>query len=313
MIEQHVGRGGSSDSSKSERVRRFLVTGQPDTVLFDPELPQLGSVYPGGNPNVPFPLTLDRYDVSPVGDNVHSWVDCIYTNARSGRLDPSADRTKPGFATWEFTFQQHQVDFPSLLKYPLLVPGADIPAANTPALDAKIHKVTETMTVATYSAVLQGVSRAQIDLIRAQDNNIHKMPDGRIWLFSAGDLRQTEKSAWEVTYTWGLDVGTPEPPSYINPNDPNRPGTIYQWIVDLDGDASGIPANQRRFLYSPTPREDMWQYIDASIAIQAGLLVRSPFHVIKYEVPSSMVPRFFQHCPYRYSPDGWQGLPGFNP
>lgn len=299
-VEQLESRAGPTDLSKSERARTFLVDGLPDTALFDAQLQAqapLGGVYPGGNSQVPFPLICDRYEVRRLGGTQFSLVDAIYSNDRRGRLNPAPDRTRPTYTTWEISYQKTQVDFPSILRYPLLVPGADVPAANTPTLDAKLHKISETLLVVHYSAVLQGLARPSIDLIHAQDNKIHKMPDNRIWLFSAGDIRQTEKSAWEVTYTWVRDTGTVTPGNYLN--------GPYQSFINL---------GNGRSLYSPGESLDLWVNIDPTVAIDpTASYVRSPFHVITYTIQGDMTPLFYQFMPYGYQPLGWQNLPGFNP
>jgi hypothetical protein len=295
-------REGATDSSKDERRRLFRVdVGNPDSALFDAGLPALGTVYPtppGHDPNPFFPLILDRYEVQQMGDGQNTVVTCIYTNDRRGRINPAPDRTKPAFTTWEITYQKTQIDFPSLLRYPLLVPGADVPATDTPTLDPKVHKITETLMVVNYSTVLQFVSRDQINAVQLQNNRIHRMPDNRIWLFTAGDIRQTEKAAWEVTYTWTRDTGTTLFPNYL--------GGEYQDFIDLGGG---------RELWSPTILSvDEWSRIDAGVLNDpTAVYLRSPFHVITYVVTSDLEPQFYNFLPYRYDANGWQSLPGFRP
>lgn len=117
---------GASDGAKDERTRRFLVDFEPDQALNDPSLPPFHSAYPAGNPAAPFPLLLDRYNIVEVvksPDHVRCIVEAVYTNDRRGRLAPSPDRTRPGYSSWEATYQDTQISFPTLIRYTLRVPG----------------------------------------------------------------------------------------------------------------------------------------------------------------------------------------------
>lgn len=291
-------RVGDTDSSKDYRVRRFLVdTPNPDMALTDGDLPPMHSVYPAGNPNIPFPLIVDRYSVDEVGLPTHTVVVAHYTNDRRGRLNPLADRTRPTFDTLEYDTTDTTVDFYEILVYLLRVPGAAVLEANTPTTDVKTYKISESLDVITHSVSLSPFRLDAARTIGTQKNRIHKMPNGEIWLFKGGVIRQTEKSAWEVTYTWVFDKGTPEPTTF----DTHVAGT-YTGVMSL---------GPNRTLYTPPPRLNAWpNLLDPTLPVDLGVYIRSPYHIVKYWLPETFVPHFFEHCPYKYDPLGWQRLPG---
>jgi hypothetical protein len=301
--EKFKSRDGSGDPVKGERYRRFYVPLPPDTAHTWPELPQPGDPFPGQPPGQIFAIRMDRYDVEPEDDGM-TIVTCVYTNDRSGRLNPSPDRTEPNFRSWSMDFQESVVNFPTVITYPLKIPGETGGGANGRTADTTIYTIPEQLIVWERSVVLSNITFDEVRRIGAQNNKIHKIGD-RAYRFKAGRCHQTERTAWETTYTWIEDPGTPPPLGLLGafsyPG--NGGGNQYAGPVPV-----GNPIDERNIYVPPKLGNLLAQQI-------AGLndprqYVRSPFHQIGFELTKDMVPQFWQHCPYEVEANGWQSLPG---
>jgi hypothetical protein len=295
--EQFKSRDGSGDPVKGERYRRFYVPLPPDTAHTWPELPQSGDPFPGQPPGQIFTIRMDRYDVAPADDGM-SIVTAVYTNDRSGRLNPSPDRTEPAFKSWSMDFQESVIDFPTVLTYPLKIPGETGPAGQGRTADTTIYKISEQVIVWERAVVLSNVTFDELRRIGAQNNKIHKIGD-RAYRFKAGRLHQTERTAWETVYTWIEDAGTLAPL-----------GILGSFTYPANGGpvTVGPPADERQIYVPPRLTNQLLQQITG--LADTRQYVRSPFHQIGFELTTGMVPQFWQHCPYEVEANGWQQLPG---
>lgn len=296
-------RGGPTDGSKSRRTRKFFVPAPPDTALLDPLVPQRGSVYPGALPNQPFPLILDSYNVDPIGDaDNQTFVTCIYTNDRSGRLNPAPDTTHPNFASDSINFQDTVAELPTIYRYRLKIPGAAQFEVDTPTAEEKGYKVEEVLTVRQYRVSLNPFNYKTISVLRAASGKLHMASDGSWWRFKVGRCQQTEKSAWETEYTWTNDSGTPAIMGINTTSDPTEPGSPPYRPV-------GDPGDGVRW-YFPPYGPNLMNGFGGNTA-DPKLYTRSPWHILTYVLTKNMVPQWSQFCPYDASqPNGWKTLPG---
>lgn len=293
---------GSTDiANKNQRTRVWLVAAPPPAALtFDPLLPQLGSPYPYGNPNAPFPLTLDRYDVEPFEDGNQSIVTLVYTNDRSGRLRPVPDQTRPNYQEWSIDIQKSTQEIPSVLVFPQPVPGANVLETETPDAEPKVYKVAHTYGVYEVTVPLQSMTTATVDAIRAQTDHIHLIGQ-HYYRFEPGKINHVEPNVWLATYSWIGDDG----------------------CLDLTGipfQGSG-PTNARWFFVGPAADNRVWYFPEITQnMLPPGPgpnppalpdMVRSPFHVLTYALRKDMLPEFSQFCPFVLDDLlGWRSLPG---
>lgn len=289
-------RGGATDPVKGKRVRVFYVDRAPDSALTDPELPQPNSIYPTQGPGTLFPLKLDSYDWE-VAENGNTYVYCNYSNDRTGRLSPHPDTTHPDFKGWDIDEQDTSIDWPTLVRYRLKVPGESGGTAYTPAVDPTIYKIAESLTIFSRRVVLTNVTAVDLAKIRAQNGHLHKLPDGNVYRFKSGRATQTEVNAYETSYTFISDPGTPAPGHWR--------GAAYP--------ESGVipipPAAEEREFYGPPVEQNNLIYLDPTLN-DGKRYTRSPFHIIDYVLDKDFKPIWHQFCPYTYEPNGWQQLPG---
>jgi len=286
--------GGSTDGSKAQIVLRYHVDSLPPGALSDITLPPIGTPYPLLPPDPFFPMLADRYDWEPVGDNKSTWVDVVYSNDRSGRLAPHPDKTRPGFQSASVDFQDTLGEFPAVLTYPAKVPGTNGTTARFG--DTTIYKPEETRVVYEINVVLQGFQNAnQFAVIGQQNGRLHKI-QGRYYRFKAGRITQTEKTAWETTYTWTEDTGTPPPLGFT-------PGGAYVATIPI-----GPSADERTLFLPPAGQNKLKEY-DATLNDNA-IYVRSPYHFVSFYMTNAMQPVWYQILQHRLDANGWQALPG---
>ena len=293
-------REGSSESAGDTRIRRFFVSAPTDAALFDPIIPTLGSTYPGGNPNTPdiFKLKVDSYNVRKTGDGSVSEVDVLYSSNRSLRQLHKPDRTHTQFKAWEVSYQDTAIDLVTVYSYPLRVPG--VAAQTARGFENIVYKVEETRTVWERHISLTNISHADVATIGRQNNKIHYI-NGRLYRFKAGNFRQTEKAAWEGSYTWIEDTGTPVPFEIAGLPYP----TGYPAKINIG------PVSAERSLYLPPVTGNRW-------LVQVGIndtndYIRSPYHTITYHIDEDFVPLHVETTAYTLSENGglgWQTLPG---
>lgn len=293
-------RDGSTDLAKDERRRRFYVGVPPDAALFQAELPTLGSDYPAGQATAN-PLSLDRFDVSDFGDG-NSLVVAHYTADRSARIVAKPDSTHPDFKSWSSTWQETTSDYPTVMTFPMKVPGQP---AFTGARGAETitYKIEETRIIYERRMVLTRVQAEEIDKISNQNGKLHKIK-GKLYRFKASDLHQTEKTAWEVMYSYTFDGGTRQPAGYTY----GRTGVQPLGPVDRPYFHVGPPADERT-LYIPPWGGNACYNIEPGLNYP-GLFVRDPFHVLTFVLRKDIIPDWFAVCPYAYEPEGWRQLPG---
>ncbi len=293
-------RTGSSDFSKEQRTQRFYVDRIPDDALNDPQLPPLGTAYPAGNPNTLFPMRLERYDVSVVPETGMSYVDCVYSSDRSARIRPVPDKTRPGYQGIETDFQDTSSDLPSILTFPLKIPGLNIIESETPGVEAKVYKIAETLTIHQVTVPISAPTTQQMAAIGIQNNRLHKFSNGRVYRYKAGSVKQSETSTWEASHTWIEDLGTPFPTGMFLPFSSVNTQARYRYIG---------PPTDKRIWYFPQETINLLKFIDPLIN-DPLLYVRSPYHVVTYALWENLEPEFTQYCPLRYDANGWQSLPG---
>jgi hypothetical protein len=305
--EQFKSRDGSGDPVKGERYRRFYVPLPPDTAHTWPELPQSGDPFPGQPPGQIFTIRMDRYDVAPADDGM-SIVTAVYTNDRSGRLNPAPDRTEPSFKSWSMDFQEAAADYPTVMTYPLRIPGETGSGGPGRTADTTIYKIGEQLIVWERSIVLTNVTSDELRRIGAQNNKIHKIGD-RAYRFKAGRIHQTERTAWETVYTWIEDPGTPPPKGILGAFTYPANGGFSQGVPSYAGPVSVGPVTDERRIYVP-PKTANQLLLQIAGLSDTREYVRSPFHQIGFELTKDMIPQFWQHCPYDIEANGWQNLPG---
>lgn len=295
-------RVGSSERSKEQRVRRFYVGLEPDAALGDPGLPQLGTVYPGGNQGTLFPMLLDRYDVE-VAENGNSYVDCVYTSDRSARIRPIPDKTRAGYQGIEIDFQDTVVDIPTVYAFPLKIPGLNIIESDTPGYETKMYKIAETLTIYQVTVPISAPTTQQMAAIGIQNNRLHMFGNGRIYRYKAGSVKQTEHSTWEASHTWIEDLGTPYPHGF----------NFDTILLNGTGNYRKIDAAGKYRWYFPSERPNQMIGIASGNPPFADSLtyIRSPYHVLTwYFEDDNKTPYFQQYCPLRFDRNGWQTLPG---
>lgn len=185
-----------------------------------------------------------------------------------------------------------------MFTYPLKVPGESGNQILTRAGDTIIYKIDETRVIYEISVVLQGMQNANnFALIGAQNNKLHLIR-GKMYRFKAGEIRQTEKTAWETTYTWTEDTGTRAPSGFGT-------GSAYQSILQIP------PIEDERTVYLPPAGPNkLLAYGINGFNDPIADYVRSPYHTISFYMNTAMVPQWFQVMGCTVDANGWTTLPG---
>lgn len=302
VTERITTRPGGEDIQTSDRYRVFDVQLAPDSatgaIAQSAGLPKLKSEYPIllGSSSDEIKLYADRYDKSVQSDGTTE-VTVVYTTDRSGRLRTAPDTTRPGFISLSVVNQDAQVNIPMLFSFPLKVPG-NVVLSSKPAIEDTIYHISETRTIYQCRVAVDVFPYADADKIRKMNNKLNFI-NNQYCLFKAGQIHQTEKKAWEISYEWISDQGTGPllglPTVQTGPEDP-----VHVVIGD--------PADGRK-LFTPPSGENRMKLLDPLLA-DSEEYVRSPFHTLTYYVTKDMTPVWLQFCPYKIDRLGWRDLPG---
>jgi hypothetical protein len=301
VTERITTRPGAEDTITSDRVRIFDVQLSPDAatgpLAHTNGLPKLKTEYPIPLPgNAEIKLFADRYDKAAQSDGTTE-VTVVYSTDRAGRLRTAPDTTKPGFVSLSVVNQDAQVNLPMLFSFPLLVPG-NVALSQKPAIEDTIYHISETRTIYQCRVAIPFFPFADMDLIRKMNNKLNYI-NNQYCLFKAGQIHQTEKQAWEISYEWISDPGTG--PLLSLPTVQTEPGGPEFVVIGAEAD--------RRRLYTPPSGENKLKLLDPLLSDDEEY-VRSPFHTLTYYVTKQMVPVWLQFCPYKIDRLGWQALPG---
>ena len=301
LVDSH---GGPSDGLKHRRSIRLLVSTPPDGV--GPELQAAGYIEGTSYPNNPAFGVLDSFETEPVIEvgGKQSIVTAIYTNDRTGRLNPRPDRTHPAFKTWEVSFVDRVSEIPYVFTFPMKDIGSGAVSV-TPGEELRKFQSDETDVVYQRSVVIQSLGYAEITAIKEQINAIH-VYQGVAIRMTKPIITRTETNAYEVTYSWEADDGTPPITEVL------ETGAVIPW----NGTHGIGPAALNRFVHYPPALPNQLRQLPppfATVGSPDATYTRSPFCSIEvYLLGNGEPPQFTHEIRHKIDrPEGWQTLPGF--
>lgn len=272
---------GIDRTGKETATRRFVVTTiNPSAALEAENLPQPGTTHPD------FPtIRLDRYSVSVDGTGTCK-VDCLYS--MDGRFidvrRPNKDN--PAWYHWGWAQRKVQIEVPMAIRSKVLATTVGTLDNPSTQIEKKVWKIgkkqlSEMRVIRPLQVRVQITNVRIFDIIAAQTDKLHLMPDGRFYHFEGATVNQVDDAGnYDISYTWELDTGTPWFPP---PKD--RESVRYC----------------RLFVYvSGIPQEDTFLHRDPYTVFAAW----------QDGNPETDVPKCLLEDLYDKDEDGWRLLPG---
>jgi hypothetical protein len=185
---------------RATRVFRVDTRDQP-TALDHPSIPTWGSPHP----DLPGLLLFNK-QVGYADDGGSACdVTCEYSspNYSAGSTPPPPPRDDALWTSWSVRFESVEVEMPVFDRTRIEVNGQ----TKTAFLNNPI-KILETRTIRSVSLTLNELVFSDQEAIAAQANKLHTIQGGK-YRFVPGDVIQRGVSAWDVTYSWIDDRGTP--------------------------------------------------------------------------------------------------------
>jgi hypothetical protein len=267
---------GTDRTGKETATRRFVVsTINPAAALEAENLPQPNTSHPD------FPtVKLDRYSVSVDGSGVCR-VDCMYS--ADGRFIDvrRPNRDNPAWYHWGWAQRKVQVEIPMAIRSMVLATSG----AGT-EVEKKVWKIgkkilNETRVIRPLQVRVQINDVRIFDVIAAQTDKLHRMPDGGYYHFEGATVSQVDDAGnYDISYTWERDTGTRWLPP---PRDPQTVRYCRLFVYN-----NGAPFEQTDIRRIPYTVFAAWQ--DGN--------------------PETDVPKCLLEDLYDTDEDGWRLLPG---
>ncbi len=199
--------------------RVFRVDTRDQTAALDhPSIPTWGQPHP----DLPGLLLFNK-QVSYADDGGSACdVTCEYSspNYSAGSTPPPPPRDDALWTSWSVRYDSAEVELPVFYRTNIEVNSqTKVAFLNTP------FRSLETRTIRSVSLTLNELVFSDQEAIAAQANRLHTI-QGRKYRFVAGDVIQRGVSAWDVTYTWIDDRGTP-----VSVLAPDFPNTVVPWYI----------------------------------------------------------------------------------
>lgn len=265
-------------AGKSQSIRTFVVdTLDMQAALTADGVPLASTQHPL-YPN----LTLDSVGATPQQDGT-CIVTCRYSNDRRFGSTRTPNKDAPNWYHWGWASRKVMVEIPVAVR--ALVLSSDGTDTQAEKLVWKIGKkqVSETRIIRPLQVRVKVSNVSDLDVIAKQTDNLHVMPDGRLYHFEGGTVSPIDDSGtYDISYAWELDQGTYNFPAFATAN--------ARYCVQVtDGQVPEDP--------------------------DAGPIFRLPYTVfLAYQIgdPSETIPNCVLNDIYPTDATGWQQLPGAN-
>lgn len=246
-------RKADSDTAKkaSAQERYIVLTMDQLAARQSTDIPKEGDPHPTWTG-----LSLDKI-LTANGNDGRVYVDCYYSNDKRYVTNRTANKEA---ATWyHWGWGQRDVDVKIFLNVRTKVNFSE---QSDPVDDYEIidDGVRETHVIRPLTVRLSRVTDPRfLDPIAEQRNKIHRMPDGRKYLFLGGDTTQVDDTTYDVVYEWEQDKGTPMPRVTIGnsavsialPDGPPAPNQLlrepYCQLVPIPSNGVGVPHTTAQF------------------------------------------------------------------
>lgn len=217
-IRELIARTSTVDAfgdSRASRVFR-IDTRDQQAALNHPGLPPLLSPHPEQTT-----LLAQTYGASyPDSGGVCTDVTVEYRALQYGNYSPPPPRDAVDWNSWTYSIQTEEVEMPVFYRTNVDVNGAiRTTFVNNPS------KLLEARPVRSVSITLTAFDFNAQEYLAGQQNKIHTI-GGKQLRFICGDAFQRSATAWEITYSWIDDRGTP-----VMTLAPDFPTTVVPWYI----------------------------------------------------------------------------------
>lgn len=183
--------------------RRFVVDDvNPASALLAPGIPAVNSEHPD-LPN----LRLDRYQVSSQSDGTCT-VDCEYSNDSRFVDLRQPNKDSPTWYHWGWSMRKVMVDIPICVRSLVIADGLNGQVSKKVWKIAK-KQVGETRIIRPLNVRVKVPNVRDFDIIAAQTDKLHIMPDGKTYRFEGANVQQVDDEGYyDISYSWERDEGT---------------------------------------------------------------------------------------------------------
>ena len=190
-------------AGKQTAKRRFKVdTVSPAAALIADGIPGLNTEHPD-IPN----LRLDRYNVSVDSAGV-CVVDCDYSNDSRFVDLRQPNKDDPTWYHWGWSMRKVMIEIPIAVRSLIINDGLN------GQISKKVWKigkkqVSETRVIRPLQVRVKVTNVRDLDIISAQTDRLHMMPDGKKYHFEGANVQQVDDEGfYDISYTWEYDEGT---------------------------------------------------------------------------------------------------------
>ena len=265
-------------TGKAQSIRTFVV----DTLDMQAAVTADGVPLPSTQHPLYPTLTLDAIDATPQQDGT-CIVTCRYSNDRRFGSTRTPNKDAPNWYHWGWASRKVMIEIPIAVRAVVL--SSDATDTQVEKLVWKIGKkqVSETRIIRPLQVRIKVSSVQDLDIIAKQTDNLHVMPDGRMYHFEGATVTPVDDNGtYDISYTWELDQGTYTFPKFNTTN-------ARYCLQETDGQVPEDP--------------------------DAGPIFRDPYTVfLAYQVgdPSVTIPTCVLNQIYPIDAEGWRELPGAN-
>ena len=229
-------------------------------------------------------LTFDSYSIEINGTGAGFTLRANFSNFKAGRFATVPPRDSPVYYHWGWSDREVPAEVLSAVRewrtVTRNVAGVDTEEMFQVWVGRKV-KIYEVRPQRIFKRRVTGVSVEDFDAIATQRNRIHVL-SGAKWQFVGGNVRETDGTSFDVTYTWEQDKGTMEPTPFVDPAIPSR----WVFCPFLRPPGVQVPTGMFRLPYE-----------------QIGVVIPPADPRTSIPLPTGMFP-------YTEDPTGWRSLPG---
>jgi len=192
----------SDFQGKSSANRRFVVdTLSKQAAILADGIPAVSTSHPD------FPsMLMDAYRVSVSNDGV-TYVDCLYSSDRRYGQSRSPNKDNPAWFWWGWATRETTVEIPIWRKRRVL--SAAVTGGSTLVYELGKFEKVEYRIVRPLRVRVKISNVRDLDVIAAQINYLHNMPDGNLYLFTGANVQQVDDDGtYDISYEWICDEGT---------------------------------------------------------------------------------------------------------
>jgi hypothetical protein len=226
--------------------RRFVVetTSKQAAILAD-GIPAVSTSHPD------FPsMLMDAYRVTVASAGV-TYVDCLYSSDRRYGQTRQPNKDNPSWFWWGWSTRETTIEIPIWRRRRVL--SAAAAGGSTLVYELGKFEKVEYRIVRPLRVRVKIDNVRDLDVIAAQINYLHIMPDGRTYLFLGATVQQVDDDGtYDISYEWILDEGTTYFP-------PFPPGDNAGYCVPIEGSLTRLPYQVFLGFQTGNPETDMPQ------------------------------------------------------